>query len=68
MTVFLFGAAYRHLIPPTRVCHVFDCPNHRDNNDVATLGEPVTHKATLFTLHDGVLPVFTTSLYCHSMS
>ncbi|KAL1937523.1 hypothetical protein VTO73DRAFT_13109 [Trametes versicolor] len=30
-----------------------------------TLTEPITYRATLFTLREGALPVFTTSLYCH---
>jgi hypothetical protein len=29
------------------------------------LTEPVSHKATLFTLRDGAIPIFTTSYYCH---
>lgn len=33
-----------------------------------TLTEPVTHKASLFTLSEGSLPVFTTSLYCRGTS
>ncbi|KAJ7626185.1 hypothetical protein FB45DRAFT_1085094, partial [Roridomyces roridus] len=40
------------------------CPNHRDSNDVMTLTEPLTHKATLYTLRNGVLPIYSTSLYC----
>ncbi|KAJ8688736.1 hypothetical protein PTI98_013494 [Pleurotus ostreatus] len=28
------------------------------------LTEPAIHKATLLTLHDGALPISTTSLYC----
>ncbi|KAF8054159.1 hypothetical protein FPV67DRAFT_1441185 [Lyophyllum atratum] len=32
--------------------------------DMLTLVELVTHKASLFTLKEGALPVYTTSLYC----
>ncbi|KAJ7663445.1 hypothetical protein B0H17DRAFT_1144090 [Mycena rosella] len=31
-----------------------------------TLTDPLTHKATLYTLQSGVLPVYMSSLYCHS--
>ncbi|EDR00638.1 uncharacterized protein LACBIDRAFT_333942 [Laccaria bicolor S238N-H82] len=34
------------------------------DSDILTLGEPVTHQATLFTLTSGALPIYTTSLYC----
>lgn len=47
-----------------RVCQIFGCEHYRESDDIATLAEPVTHKATLFTLHNGALPVFTTSTYC----
>ncbi|EIW56144.1 uncharacterized protein TRAVEDRAFT_129214 [Trametes versicolor FP-101664 SS1] len=33
--------------------------------DIMTLTEPITYRATLFTLREGALPIFTTSLYCH---
>ncbi|KIJ07033.1 hypothetical protein PAXINDRAFT_121288 [Paxillus involutus ATCC 200175] len=58
------GIAYGDLYPPTRVCLSPDCPNFRSNNDVSTLSDPVTHKATRFTLRAGVLPIHTTSTYC----
>ncbi|KAJ7708089.1 hypothetical protein B0H17DRAFT_971679, partial [Mycena rosella] len=31
-----------------------------------TLTDPLTHKATLYTLQSGVLPVYTSSVYCRS--
>jgi len=31
------------------------------------LTEPLSHKATLFTMHNGALPIHTTSLYCHGV-
>ena len=46
--------AYRHLYPPVRQCTVCH----------GTLKEPVKHKATLFTLREGALPVYVTSLFC----
>lgn len=59
---------YGDLFPPTRVCLRPECPNYRQNNDVMTLTEPTSYRATLFTLRDGALPVHTTSLYCHGKS
>ena len=56
--------AYRHLYPPTRVCNTSGCIGHRHSNNIKTLTEPVTYKATLFTLREGSLPIYTTSLYC----
>jgi CxC5 like cysteine cluster associated with KDZ transposases len=60
-------SAYRDLYPPMRVCQLAGCPNFRENEDVVTLTEPVSHKATLFTLRDGALPVHSTSLYCRGV-
>ncbi|KAK7683616.1 hypothetical protein QCA50_013454 [Cerrena zonata] len=57
--------AYRAFYPPVRVCQNPQCIHFRLNNNIQTLTEPVTHQATLFTLAEGVLPVYTTSLYCH---
>ncbi|KAF4621729.1 hypothetical protein D9613_012176 [Agrocybe pediades] len=56
--------SYRHLYPPTHVCLVPGCKNHRDNNVFATLTSGSTYAATLFTLREGILPIFTTSLSC----
>ena len=53
------------LYPPTRVCQKYDCARYRVDSSVCTLSEPVSYKATLFTLQNGVLPVFATSYYCH---
>jgi len=58
------GIGYRDVFPPTRTCINSACPNHRDDNEVATLSDPSTYRATLFTLRDGALPVYVTSLYC----
>ncbi|KAJ7028171.1 hypothetical protein C8F04DRAFT_1044296 [Mycena alexandri] len=58
--------SFRHLYPPTRSCKTADCVNHRDDENILTLGELLTHTATLFTLEHGALPVYTTSLYCRS--
>lgn len=62
--------AYQHLFPPSRVCLRPSCENHRtpDNADIMTLTHPTTHHATLFTLREGTLPIFTTSLYCRGTS
>ncbi|KAJ7924649.1 hypothetical protein B0H13DRAFT_1601503 [Mycena leptocephala] len=56
--------AFHHFFPPVRVCQVSGCINHRDSDDTMTLTEPMTHKATLYTLRNGALPVYTTSLHC----
>ncbi|PPQ67448.1 hypothetical protein CVT26_007242 [Gymnopilus dilepis] len=55
-----FEIGYRHLYPPTRTCRKAGCRNQRDSDEVKTLSEPVTHKATLFTLREGALPVYST--------
>lgn len=57
-------SAYRHIYPPTRVCNTVGCTGHRHSNNIKTLGELVTYKATLFTLREGSLPIYATSLYC----
>ncbi|KAJ3500454.1 hypothetical protein NLJ89_g9787 [Agrocybe chaxingu] len=53
--------SYRHIYPPVKICTTKECP-HRVKSK--PLVEPLTHPATLFTLREGALPVFTTSLYC----
>ncbi|EDR03022.1 uncharacterized protein LACBIDRAFT_331992 [Laccaria bicolor S238N-H82] len=59
------GTLYRNLYPPVRSCQDAFCVNRREvDSDILTLGEPVTHQATLFTLTSGALPIYTTSLYC----
>ncbi|KAF9477654.1 hypothetical protein BDN70DRAFT_810293 [Pholiota conissans] len=60
------GTSYRHIFPPTRVCLTPGCPNFRTPNEsnIMTLSDPSTYTGTLFTLREGALPVFTTSLYC----
>ncbi|KAF9540662.1 hypothetical protein CPC08DRAFT_770760 [Agrocybe pediades] len=58
------GTCYHHLYPPVRVCQTKGCGNHREDNDVRTLGDPITYKGSLFTLRKGALPVYTSSLYC----
>jgi hypothetical protein len=61
--------AFQHFFPPVRVCQVSGFINHRDSDDTMTLTEPMTHKATLYTLRNGALPVYyTTSLYCPGKS
>ncbi|KAF8196942.1 hypothetical protein BJ912DRAFT_846451 [Pholiota molesta] len=40
------------------------CVNHRQSPNFKTLGAPSTYAATLFTLREGALPVFTTSWKC----
>lgn len=55
--------AHRHIYPPVRSCQLPECPNYRADGSL-TLREPTTHAASLFTLSEGALPVFTTSLYC----
>lgn len=68
--IFNSSTAYRHLYPPTRVCRDDQCINYRrdDSLKIRTLTDPVTHKATLFTLNEGPLPVYTTSFYCKGTS
>ncbi|KAF4617790.1 hypothetical protein D9613_006164 [Agrocybe pediades] len=56
------STSYWHLYPPTRVCTSPGCENYREVNDILTLTEPLTHRAALFILHQGTLPIFTTSL------
>ncbi|KAJ7670033.1 hypothetical protein DFH06DRAFT_1083660 [Mycena polygramma] len=58
------GTSFGHLFPPVRVCQDSRCINHRDSDDIMTLTEPLTHKASLYTLRNGALPVYTSSLYC----
>lgn len=58
------SSAYHHMYPPNRVCTTPDCPRFHSSNTVKMLTEPVTHKATLFTLREGSLPIYTTSFYC----
>ncbi|PPQ64861.1 hypothetical protein CVT26_002579 [Gymnopilus dilepis] len=58
------GTSYNHIYPPVRTCQTTACPNFRASNDVRTLKEPRTYKATLFTLRQGTMPIYTTSLYC----
>ncbi|KAF8175031.1 hypothetical protein K438DRAFT_1608874 [Mycena galopus ATCC 62051] len=50
--------------PPVRVCTKPDCANHRDTSDIMTLTDPLTHKATLYTVKNGALPVYSSSFYC----
>lgn len=56
--------AYHHIYPPVRVCQDLHCKNYRADDLLLTLSDPVTHKASLFTLRYGALPVYSTSLYC----
>ncbi|KAH6911335.1 hypothetical protein BKA70DRAFT_1460642 [Coprinopsis sp. MPI-PUGE-AT-0042] len=57
--------SFKHLYPPVRCCTNQDCTRFRPSQDgPATLSDPRTHKASLFTLSHGALPVFTTSFYC----
>ncbi|KAF4614627.1 hypothetical protein D9613_003186 [Agrocybe pediades] len=58
------GISYYHLYPPVRACQNVSCGNYRATDDIRTLGEPATYKASLFTLRSGALPVYSTSLYC----
>ncbi|KAJ7168385.1 hypothetical protein C8R43DRAFT_822857, partial [Mycena crocata] len=58
------GTSFRHLYPPVRVCINSECTNHRDSDEIKTLTDPITHKATLFTVQHGALPIYTSSLYC----
>ena len=61
-----FPVAYRHQLPPTRVCLRSRCSRSRLDAEQSerTLTNPSTHPATLFTLREGALPIFTTSTYC----
>ncbi|KAF5345361.1 hypothetical protein D9758_008449 [Tetrapyrgos nigripes] len=60
-----WDTSYRHLYPPVHTCQVSTCRHHILNSEREfNLCEPSTYKATLFTLKDGVLPIYTTSLYC----
>ncbi|KAH7927102.1 hypothetical protein BV22DRAFT_1103930 [Leucogyrophana mollusca] len=43
---------------------VFPTEHEIKDDHVSTLTDPVTHKATLFTLRDGAIPVHSTSTYC----
>ncbi|PPQ87549.1 hypothetical protein CVT26_010640, partial [Gymnopilus dilepis] len=52
--------------PPTRVCMSKDCTAHRASDTTRTLTDPRMHKARLFTLREGALPIYTTSLYCRA--
>ncbi|KAJ7085416.1 hypothetical protein B0H15DRAFT_910362 [Mycena belliarum] len=58
------GTSFRHIFPPVRVCSDRSCSNHRDTDEIMTLTDPLSHKATLFTVKSGALPVYTSSLYC----
>ncbi|KAK6971993.1 hypothetical protein R3P38DRAFT_2751037 [Favolaschia claudopus] len=58
------GTSFAHLLPPARVCQDSYCPSYRDSEDIMTLKEPLSHKATMHTLRNGALPVYSTSLYC----
>ncbi|KAF8158569.1 hypothetical protein B0H34DRAFT_656485 [Crassisporium funariophilum] len=40
------------------------CKNYRTSNSIRTLTNACTYKATLFTLREGTMPIFSTSLYC----
>ncbi|KAL4256186.1 hypothetical protein AB1N83_012856 [Pleurotus pulmonarius] len=60
-----FGISYWHIFPPTRTCINPACAHHSSRHAARPLKEPMTYKATLFTLRDGSLPIYTTSLYCH---
>ncbi|KAL4257788.1 hypothetical protein AB1N83_013934 [Pleurotus pulmonarius] len=57
--------SYRHIFPPLQAClecvrTAADC----NNPEPRLLTEPKSYKATLFTISNGALPVYTTSLYC----
>ncbi|KAJ7672974.1 hypothetical protein DFH06DRAFT_979239 [Mycena polygramma] len=58
------GTSFRHIFPPVRTCIDPRCTNHNDSDDVMTLTDPLDHKATLFTVKNGALPIYTSSLYC----
>ena len=52
------------LYTPTHVCQMSGCTRYRAEQNICMLTEPVSYKATLFTLWSGVLPVFAVSYYC----
>ncbi|KAF8587176.1 hypothetical protein K439DRAFT_1614479 [Ramaria rubella] len=59
------GIALIELFPPTCVCLLTTCPNYSQSADDAPyLAEPSSHKATVFTLVHGSLPMRTFSTYC----
>ncbi|TFY69096.1 hypothetical protein EVJ58_g607 [Rhodofomes roseus] len=58
------GLGYRDVFPPTRTCLNAACGHYRNDDAIATLTDPITYRATLFTLREGALPVFVTSVYC----
>ncbi|KAF4609858.1 hypothetical protein D9613_010386 [Agrocybe pediades] len=60
----LTNTAYRHIYPPTWVCLSEGCINHRPDNSFTTLSDSSTYPAALFTLREGILPVYATSLSC----
>ncbi|KAJ7463097.1 hypothetical protein B0H11DRAFT_1923035 [Mycena galericulata] len=62
-----FAKAFRHIYPPLRVCMNTKCPNHRESDDIMTLTDPPTYKATLFTARNGALSVYASSLYCRTL-
>ncbi|KAK6984438.1 hypothetical protein R3P38DRAFT_3231659 [Favolaschia claudopus] len=52
------GTSFGHLVPPVRVCQDSYCPNYRNSDDIMTLKEPLSHKATLYTLpHRSIVAV-----------
>ncbi|KAJ8693235.1 hypothetical protein PTI98_010474 [Pleurotus ostreatus] len=57
------GTSYRHLFPPTKVCLSPQCSSHTKGVKRA-LVEPRSYKASLFTVRDGPLPIYVTTLYC----
>ncbi|KAF9552614.1 hypothetical protein CPC08DRAFT_595228, partial [Agrocybe pediades] len=58
------NTAYRHIYPPTRVCLSERCINHCPDNSFTTLSDSSTYPAALFTLREGIIPVYATSLSC----
>ncbi|KAF9518066.1 hypothetical protein BS47DRAFT_1338638 [Hydnum rufescens UP504] len=52
--------SYWDVYPPTRICTMPLCNGQQ-------LGDHMCHKAVLFTLQEGALPIFSTSVYCHSI-
>ncbi|KAJ7280823.1 hypothetical protein C8J57DRAFT_1300171 [Mycena rebaudengoi] len=63
-TALQYETSFRHLYPPMRSCQDSGCSNHREDARILTLTEPLTYKATLFTVGHGALPIYTSSLYC----
>lgn len=60
-------SAYRHQYPPTRICLTPRCSNARPDGNpdhIRTLTNALTHQATLFTMWEGALRIYTTSTYC----